>query len=117
MAETSIPVNFTVELLEKPLREQQVTATIRNNTFIQRHGLEVGKKIEIKYRRKRVGFAIITDIRLIEYGDLFDPEIIEKEGFTTATDLIDALKRFWKWHWDRVAVGKQKMPLIEFVWI
>jgi len=117
LKETSIPINFTVEYLEKPLKEKKVTATIRGKTYIQRFRLKVGTKIEVKYERKRIGFAVIKDIRLIGYADLFDPEIIKKEGFDSADELIDALKPFWRYHWNRVAAGKTKMPLIEFEWI
>ena len=117
MEETSIPVNFTVECLEKPLKKRQVTATIRGKAFINKFGLKVGKKIEIKYKRKRVGFAIITDIRLIGYNDLFHHEIINKEGFNSANDLIDCLKPFWKFQWDKIVGGKQRLPFIEFEWM
>ena len=117
MTETSIPINFTVECLEKPLKQKQVTATIRGRAFIQKYGLKPGKKIEVKYKRKRVGFAVITDIRLIGYQDLFEPDIIRREAATSADELIDVLKRFWRWQWDNIVVGKQKMPFIEFKWI
>jgi len=117
MKETSIPVNFTVKCLEKPLKEKKVTATIRGRGYIQRHGFEVGKKIEVKFKRKRIGFAIIRDIRLIGYTDLSNHEIIEKEGFNSADELIDALEPFWRWHWSRIIAGKQKLPIIEFEWI
>jgi len=46
-----------------------------------------------------------------------ETEIIKKEGFDSADELIDALKPFWRYHWNRVASGKTKMPLIEFEWI
>ncbi len=117
MKETSVPINFTVERLEKPLKQKQVTATIRGKTYIQRFGLIIDKKIEVKYERKRIGFAVIKDIRLIRYQDLFNPEIIRREGFDSVDELIDALKPFWKYHWNRVVAGKLKMPLIEFEWI
>jgi len=117
LKETSIPINFTVEHLEKPLKEKKVTATIRGKTYIQRFSLKIGKKIEVKYERKRIGFAVIRDIRLIGYQDLFNPEIIKKEGFDSADELISALKPFWKYHWSQVKAGKVKMPLIEFEWI
>ena len=117
MKETSVPINFTVKCLEKPLKKKQVTATIRGKTYIQRFGLRVGKKIEVKYERERIGFAVIKDIQLIGYQDLFNPEIIKKEGFDSADELIDALKPFWRYHWNQVVVGKVKMPLIEFEWI
>ncbi len=117
MKETNVPVNFTVERLEKPLRQKRVTATIRGKTYIQRFGLRVDKKIEVKFERKRIGFAVIKDIRLIGYQDLFNPEIIKKEGFDSADELIDALKPFWKYHWNQVKAEKVKMHLIEFEWI
>lgn len=117
MKETSIPINFTVEHLEKPLKEKKVTATIRGKTYIQRFGLKIGKKIEVKYERKRIGFAVIKDIWLIGYQDLFNPEIVRKEGFDSADELINALKPFWKYHWNQVKAGNVKMPLIEFEWL
>lgn len=79
--------------------------------------MEIGKKVEIKYKRNRVGFAIIKDIRLIGYDDLYDLDIVNKGGFDTAKELIDVLKNFWKWRWNKIKAGKQKMHLIEFEWI
>ena len=117
LIETSIPVNFTVDCLETPLKQKQVTATIRGQSYIEKFNLKVGSKIEVKYHRKRVGFAVIEDIRLISYSDLFNPDIVKKEGFMSADELINALKPFWRWHWKRIQTGKQKMPLIEFKWI
>ena len=117
MKETSVPVNFTVERLEKPLKEKKVTATIRGKTYIQRFHLGPGKKMEVKFERKRIGFAVIKDIQLIGYQDLSNPEIIKKEGFDSADELINALKPFWRYHWNQVVAGKVKMPLIEFEWL
>ena len=117
MKESSIPVNFTVKKLKKPLKEKKVTATIRGKTYIQRFQLRQGKKIEVKYNRERIGFAVIKNIRPISYAKLFDPEIIKKEGFESAEDLIFALKPFWRYHWNQIVAGKVKMPLIEFEWI
>ena len=117
MTEKSIPINFTVECLEKPLKQKQVTATIRGGNYISKYGLKTGEKIEVKYKRKRIGFAVIKDIYLIGYHDLFDPEIVRKEGFDSSDELISVLKQFWKWHWNNIVDGKQKMPIIEFEWI
>ena len=117
MKEFSIPVNFTVEKLEKPLRQKKVTATIRGKTYIQRFQLRPGKKIEVKYNRERIGFAVIKSIKQISYVNLFDTEIIRKEGFESAADLIFALKPFWRYHWNQIIAGKVKMPLIEFQWL
>ena len=117
MTEKSIPINFTVECLEKPLKQKQVTATIRGGNYISKYGLKAGEKIEIKYKRKRIGFAVIKDIYLIGYHDLFDPEIVRKEGFDSSDELISVLKQFWKWHWNNIVDGKQKIPIIEFEWI
>ena len=90
---------------------------MRGRSFIKMHDLKIGKKIEVKFKRKRIGFAVIKDIRLIGYADLFNPEIIKREGFDSSEDLIDALKPFWRYYWNRVVSGKTKMPLIEFEWI
>lgn len=117
MKETSTPINFTVELLEQQLKDKKVTATIRRKSFIKRHDLKVGTKIEVKFKRKRIGIAIIRDIRFIGYTDLFTPEIIKKEGFDSAEKLINALKPFWRYHWNRVIAGKTKMPVVEFEWV
>ncbi len=117
MTEKSIPINFTVECLEEPLKQKQVTATIRGGNYISKYSLKDRKKIEIKYKRKRIGFAVIKDIYLIGYFDLFDPEIVRKEGFNSSDELISVLKQFWKWHWNNIVDGKQKMPIIEFEWI
>jgi len=117
LIESSIPINFTVAKLEKPLQEKKVTATIRGATYINRFRLRPGKKIEVKFHRKRIGFAVVKDIHSIYYKDLFKPEIIRKEGFESAEDLINALKPFWKYHWGQVKEGKVKLPLIEFEWL
>ena len=117
MTEKSIPINFTVECLEKPLKQKQVAATIRGGNYISKYGLKVGEKIEVKYKRKRIRFAVIKDIYLIGYFDLFNPEIVRKEGFNSSDELISVLKQFWKWHWNNIVDGKQKMPIIEFEWI
>jgi hypothetical protein len=106
-----------VACLEKPLKEKRVTATIRREGYIRKYRLKTGKKIEVKYRRKRVGFAVIKDIRFIGYDELFDLEVVRKEGFATSEDLISALKRFWKWHWDDIVKGNRRMPFIEFEWL
>ena len=115
--EKSIPIDFTIDCLEKKLKEKKVTATIRGKGFIKRFRYRVGSKIEVKFHRKRIGFAVIKDIRTIGYEELFNPEIIEKEGFDSAEDLIKTLKKFWSWHWDKIVNGKMKLPLIEFEWI
>jgi hypothetical protein len=54
---------------------------------------------------------------LIGYHDLFDPEIVRKEGFDSSDELISVLKQFWKWHWNKIIDGKHKMPIIEFEWL
>lgn len=116
--EKSIPLNFTIPELEKLLREKRVTATIREIGFIKRFGYKPGDYIEVKYKRERVGFAFITIIRHVEYTDLFKPEIIEKEGFNSAEELIKVLGRMsWRYHWENIIDGKMKLPLIEFEWI
>ena len=76
------------------MKQKQVTATIRGGSYISKYGLKAGEKIEIKYKRKRIGFAVIKDIYLIGYHDLFDPEIIRKEGFDSSDKLISVLKQF-----------------------
>lgn len=116
--EKSIPLDFTVPELEKPLREKRVTATIRGIGSIKRFGYKPGNYIEVKYKGERVGFAFITIIRHIEHADLFKPEIIEKEGFNSAEELIKVLGRMsWRYHWENIIDGKMKLPLIEFEWI
>ncbi len=115
--ETSVPINFTIDSLEKPLKQKRVTATIRNKSYIKKYGLKIGKKVEIKYKRNRVGFAIIKDIRLIGYDDLCDLDIVNKGGFSTVEELMYILKNFWKWRWNKIKGGKRKMYLIEFEWI
>lgn len=116
--EKSIPLNFTVDCLEKPLKNKTVTTTIRHMSFIKRFGYKPGVKIEIKFHRKRVGFAIITSIRPITYQDLFDPVLIEKEGFESAEELIKTLKNTsWQFYWDKIQAGKMTMPLLEFKWL
>jgi len=82
-----------------------------------KYGLKAGEKIEIEHKRKRIGFAVIKDIYLIGYRDLFDPEIVRKEGFDSYDELISVLKQFWKWHWNNIVDGKQKMTIIEFEWM
>ena len=84
---------------------------------IWKYGLKAGEKIEVKYKRKRIGFAVIKDIYLIGYRDLFDLEIVRKEGFDSSDKLISVLKQFWKWQWNNIVDGKQKMPIIEFEWM
>ena len=114
----SIPLNFTIPDLEKPLREKRVTATIRGIGFIKRFGFKPGDYIEVKYKRKRVGFAFITMIRNIDYKELFDPKLVEKEGFNSPEELLKVLSRLpWRYHWENIVDGKMKMPLIEFEWI
>ena len=117
MTEKSIPINFTVECLQKPLKQKKITATIRSGNYISKYNLKTGKKIEVKYKRKRIGFAVIKDIYLIGYHNLFDPEIVRKEGFGSSEELISVLKHFWKWHWNNIVDGKQKLPIIEFEWM
>ncbi|HEC95059.1 MAG TPA: hypothetical protein ENI45_03735 [Thermoplasmatales archaeon] len=117
MRERSVPVNFTVESLEKPLGERRVKATIRSRGYIRKHGLKPGEKIEVKYRRKRVGFAVIIKVRRMSYDDLYNPEVFQKAGFTSADELIKVVKGFFSWQWRRIKAGKQKMYFIEFRWI
>ena len=117
MTEKSVPLNFTTYILEQSLQKKQVKTTIRSKRFIQKYGLKIGVRIEIKFHRKRIGFAIIKNIRLIGYDDLFNPEIIRNEGFTNPQDLLDTSKRYWKWEWKKIVEGHQIMYLIEFDWI
>jgi len=117
MTEKSIPLNFTAVVLEKPLREKRVTATIRSKRFIQKYGFKIGVRVEIKFHRKRVGFAIIKDVRVIVYDNLFDSEIVQKEGFIDSQDLLDMSKEYWGWQWKKIVEGKKIMYLIEFEWI
>jgi hypothetical protein len=117
MREKSTPINFTVDSLEKSLKQKRVTATIRSISYIKKYDLKIGKKVEIKYKRNRIGFAIIKDIRPIVYDDLHNQDIVNKLGFDTTKELIDSLKDFWKWRWNEIKLGKQKMRLIEFEWI
>jgi hypothetical protein len=42
LTEKSIPINFTVECLEEPLK--QVTATVRGGNYISKYGLRASKK-------------------------------------------------------------------------
>lgn len=115
--EKSIPIHFSTEQLEKSLKDKRVTSTIRGMAYIKRIGYKKGLRIEIKFKEERVGFAVIKNIRLIGYDDFFDPEIIYKEGFTDSDELINVLKTFWKWQWDKIKNGKMKVPIIEFEWI
>ncbi len=117
MTEKSVPLNFTAYILEDALWKKQVTSTIRAKRFIQKYGLKAGVRIEIKFHRKRIGFAIISNIHLISYDDLFDSEIIQREGFTDSQDLLDTSKKYWKWEWKKIVDGHLMMYLIEFGWI
>ena len=77
----------------------------------------MGVRVEIKFHRKRIGFAIIKNVRIIVYDDLFDQEIIQKEGFINSQDLLDTSRDYWRWQWKKIVDGKQIMYLIEFEWI
>ncbi len=117
MTEKSVPLNFTTYILEQPLQQKKVKATIRSRRFIQKYGLKIGVRIEIKFHRKRIGFAKIKNIRLIGYDDLLNPGIIQNEGFTNPQDLLETSKKYWKWEWKKIVEGHQIMYLIEFDWI
>ena len=78
------------------MKRKQVTATIQGRNYISKYGSKAGEKIEVKYKRKRIGFAVIKDIYLSGCRDLFDPEIVRKEGFDSSDELISVLKQFLK---------------------
>ena len=116
--EKSKPLNFSAPELEEPLKEKRVTSTIRGVSFIKRFGFKQGDHLEIKYKRERVGFAFITSISSIGFKDLYDPIIVEKEGFNKPEELIKFLSRMqWRFHMKKIKEGKLKIPFIEFEWV
>lgn len=115
--EKSVPLNFTVELLRKPLEEKRVNVTVRSRGFVRKHGLKSGVKVEVKYKRKRVGFAVVTRVKTVAYSELFDPRVFKKAGFVSSTDFVEVVKGFFFWQWRGIKEGKQRMYLVEFEWI
>ena len=117
MKERSVPLNFITPCLWKPLEEKRVCATVRSRGFVRRYGLKPGVKVEVKYKRKRVGFAVVTAVETIGYKELNDPNVFRKAGFVSSTDFVEVVKGFFVWQWKRVEAGKKKLYFIEFEWI
>ncbi len=80
-----IPLNFTISDIEKEVEERKVTSTVRSLGFIRRFNIRVGSIVEIKLHRRRIGFALVTDVKPLSEKESSNLEFLKSKGFKTDT--------------------------------
>lgn len=70
--------------------------TICGRGYVRKHGFKHDEKIEVKYKWKRVGFAVITKVMRISYDDLYNPDFFRKTCFASPDELIEVVKGFFQ---------------------